>query len=462
MTSTVAAPAVNNYLAVFTTKNSQNTIPNDQVVDNSTLLLKAGCAYKIEGGVDQVTATSGIITDQLIFTSKASGANLSPNIIFGCYGYIASGSSYRNYNINCYFVATEDTYLKVKVTNNTLVSNTSYETKLVITEYATTDVSLANMTINGKSFDNNNNIDLEGLSTLAGYSSNETLTENRWIDGKPIYRKVITYTMSTTPTDDLNISTGVADGELAWISNFKQVDSTYVSGDSYTYYVSDTSENRLYCSKNGSTIYVMLSDNNTSLAGRTLYITLEYTKTSDTSSSPVRLVGSGNGTAGIVSELPALTGSEGKLLRVNANGLLEWFDDSFVGCSVVSESSTTLTASTAGKIKFTSQASSKVFDTHNGFDYVNSRYVAPVSGYYDIIGKTGYVTGSYNRAQLHKNGAIYKIGTDSSGNHSMVNDVVYLNAGDYVELYGFSNVANTTYTTAQGTAGSYLTVTLKK
>ena len=43
-------------------------------------------------------------------------------------------------------------------------------------------------------------------------------------------------------------------------------------------------------------------------------------------------------------------------------------------------------------------------------------------------------------------------------NNSMVTDIIYLNAGDSIELYGFSSVANTTYISGM----TYLTISLKK
>ena len=59
------------------------------------------------------------------------------------------------------------------------------------------------------------------------------------------------------------------------------------------------------------------------------YIIIKYTKSTDTAQSPVRLVGSGNGTAGIVSELPSMTGQTNKNLMLDSNGLMTWGNNSF-------------------------------------------------------------------------------------------------------------------------------------
>lgn len=381
LTSSVAAPAANNFLAVFTTKNSQNTIPNDQIIDNSTLLLKAGCAYKIEGGCEQVTATSGILTDQLVFLSKTTGLNVAPTILYGSYGYIASGVSYRNYNINCYFVPTEDTYLKVKVTNNTLVSNTSYETKFIITEYSTKEISLANMKINGKTFDNNNNIDLEGLSTLSNYSTTEVLTEKRWINGKPIYRKVLDNFVWAG--NDIIVPFDV--GQETIVYKTYLIDDVEESANSH--YINDGSEARLTYTSSTKTFCINYYDSATWANGYKFTIVVEYTKVADTALSPVRLVGSGNGTAGIVSELPALTGSEGKLLRVNQNGLLEWKKSYF--CSKTNAAAVSYAYNKTTNMVINSVVSG---DNECSASGVNGGFNAPETGVYSISGD--YLNGS--------------------------------------------------------------------
>lgn len=344
--------------------------------------------------------------------------------------------------------------------SSTLVSCTNYQTLAIITEYMSKDLALKSVTINGKTFDNNNNIDLEGLSTLSSYNTTETLTEQRWIDGKPLYRKVITGTIAASPVDVI-VNTGLSGiSNTGHIMNTKIVQSDgLVRSGASSYYISDTNEFISYYNQVTGVIYIYVSNSNASYANASYQIVLEYTKIADTVQSPVRLVGSGNGTAGLVSELPAMVGSEGKLLRVNQNGQLEWFDDGFVGCSVIASVATTLPANTQTLIKFNDSANCKIFDTHNAFDFVNSKFVAPVSGYYDVIGKVGTASAGNSRAQICKNAITdYRIGSDTSANMSIVNDIVYLNAGESVSLYGFCATANTTY------AGSavYFTVSLKK
>ena len=454
----IAIPAINSFVNFLSLVDNVGNLTGK--VDNTKFLLKAAHMYNIRGMISSFDATSGNLQLTYKFYSVATGLEVyTPNVGLYMYNTPTGTAGIRNFEADGFVSPTEDVYLRLKVDANSTTGGSALTTRTTITEYASKDISLANFSINGKKFDVNNNVDLEGLSTLSGYNTTETLTEHRWIDGKPLYRKVITGTIAASPVDVI-VNTGLSGiSNTGHIINTKIVQSDgLVRSGASSYYISDTNECISYYNQVTGVITIYVSNSNASYANATYQIVLEYTKISDTASSPVRLVGSGNGTAGIVNELPALTGSEGKLLRVNQNGQLEWFDDGFVGCCVNSDSSTTITAGQTGKIKFTSAANCKVYDTHNAYDYVNNKFIAPVSGYYEVIGKTGYNTGGYNRAQIYKNGTNYRIGSDSMSNNSMVTDIIYLNAGDSIELYGFSSVANTTYISGM----TYLTISLKK
>ncbi len=297
------------------------------------------------------------------------------------------------------------------------------------------------------------NVDLEGLNISGGsiikteqvgYNTTETVTEKRWIDGKPIYRKVLTYTPTAINTD-YTINNTITS------SNSLLINSQIITDQAGGLYDKNASTNggRNYIGTHQNGVYFSIL--NADSVGKTHYIVLEYTKTSDTAQSPVAVLSG-------LDAVPNLANAEGKLLRVK-NGQLEWFDNSFVGCKVVATVATSLTANTAGLIKFNDATNCKEFDTNNGFDFVNSKYVAPVAGYYEITGKVGFTTADYNRVHLYKNGNILSIGSDTLSNHAVANNVVYLNAGDTIQMYGFSNVANTTHT---GSVSTYLSVSLKK
>ena len=449
-------PALNSFIEYLTKSSNLNTIDASQKIDNSTFLLKAGRTYKIEGGLISFTATSGTATTFF----KLYNANTSEEIVLDkntpLYSQTSAGTGLiRNFVPNFYYTPTVDVHLKLQVTGSALVDCTYYTSSVTITEYISKDIALLGMKINGKSFDNNNNVDLEGISTLANNNTTETLTEKRWIDGKPIYRKIVNAGLFNANTTVKTVNHNIVDTDNCWVD---ESNSFALSADKamcmpLNQYNTATNYTRVYLTTGNINLI-----NSGNYNGFTAYVSILYTKTSDTINSPVRLVGTGNGTAGIISELPALTGSEGKLLRVNQNGQLEWFDNSFVGCSVIANVATNVAAGTNTLIKFNDSVNCKVYDTHNAFDFVNSKFIAPVTGYYEVIGKIGVATASYNRCNIYKNNVLYCMGGDSTHNHSMVNNVVYLVAGDSISLYGLSTLANTTY----GNGNTYLTITLKK
>lgn len=150
------------------------------------------------------------------------------------------------------------------------------------------DVSLKNFKINGKSFDENNNIDLEGLSTLSNSKLNEeVLTENRHpISGKPIYTKTINFGFLPNATNKF-LAHGIADVE----------DIKVDTKESYAYYLHEqypivwtdtvaTAQWRAWTDR--TDVGMKTGFNATSIAA---YITLLYTKITDTAESPVRLIG---------------------------------------------------------------------------------------------------------------------------------------------------------------------------
>ncbi len=442
---TGAVPAVNNFIPFLSLESDLNTIDASQKIDNSTFLLKAGRTYKIEGGLISFTATSGTATTFF----KLYNANTSEEIVLDkntpLYSQTSAGTGLiRNFVPNFYYTPTVDVHLKLKVFSSTLVSCTNYQTLVIITEYMSKDLALKSVTINGKTFDENNNIDLEGISTLASYSTEETLTEKRWIDGKPIYRIVLgDYTWAA---DDIIVPFDRDQETIVYktylINNIEEASSSH--------YVSDTSEGRLGYISSSKTFVIQYYDGAAWAVGYKFKIILEYTKVSDTAESPVRLVGSGNGSSALVSELPAMVGNEGRLLKVNQNGQLEWFDNSFVGASYQG-AATSLVANTSQVINL----GTKKYDTHNAV--VGNVFTAPVSGYYQIIGKVSVNTATYVRAQVLINGG-NRIGTDaSSGIRSIYSDIVYLNIGDTVSLSVFQSATNTI-----SNSDTWLTIALMK
>jgi hypothetical protein len=103
------------------------------------------------------------------------------------------------------------------------------------------------------------------------YSTNEIKTGYNWIDGKPIYRKVIPFTLSST--------TGSFQYQAHNISNigtYRKIELYYVYNNGY------------YKAPNDVIIEVGFTDTNISyynnnqyIAEQSAYAILEYTKTTD-------------------------------------------------------------------------------------------------------------------------------------------------------------------------------------
>ena len=92
------------------------------------------------------------------------------------------------------------------------------------------------------------------------------------------------------------------------------------------------------------------------------------------------------------------------------------------------------------------------FDIGGNFDTTNSRFVAPVNGYYQINGYVGFTEVIANKryaSVIYVNGASARFASMSNGSDTgnlyISNSVLaYVAAGQYVELYAWLSVgANT-------------------
>ena len=263
----------------FAQNTANGTLDYTAKVDDLTILIKAGVLYKLEGQIAGIQDDDSSFTFDVKFGlySDVAGTNLIKQVDMGT-EYLNSGvNMLRAYNAISYIKSDVDCYLKAKTGSSPISDSTGFTATLrnVLTKYNTTPIITT------------------GTIELPSYSTEETLTEKRWIDGKPIYRKVFTYNIGdTAPVNDITITTGLLGVELAWVENYKVVfpSSGAVGGPSSTYSLSDTSENRVWCKKDGTSIFILLNDNSTTYIGNTYYITLEYTKTTDTAESPTALI----------------------------------------------------------------------------------------------------------------------------------------------------------------------------
>jgi hypothetical protein len=110
----------------------------------------------------------------------------------------------------------------------------------------------------------------------------------------------------------------------------------------------------------------------------------------------------------------------------------------------------------------------EIFDTNNAF--ASSRFTATTAGYYQVNGgfravATNMTAGSAN---IYKNGSIYRTGTSftivatTTGNAISVADVVHLDVGEYVELYGVVSGTSPEFDHASATNGAYFSGALVK
>lgn len=162
----------------------------------------------------------------------------------------ANGSSAVN--------ATNMNHIEQGIYDNSLITDTVGDITTLTTNNKTNVVSAINE-----------------LKNAEVYSNNEIKTNKVWINNKPIYRKVFTLTTS----NDANITQNhnLTDLDEFWIN----YDASYIIGNSEAlppnwYYGSTTDWGRLWIT---STAIRFRSP--ASIGSRTLYVVVEYTKTTD-------------------------------------------------------------------------------------------------------------------------------------------------------------------------------------
>lgn len=281
-------------LPIFNRKHNGNLVANN----DETFTLKAKRLYKIEVYISVTSNNSDYFRFSLY--------NDITNNFFGSGLQLISPPTLTTTNfvvdpaISEYIEVEVDTPISVRLFNRngsvalTTIQNLSSSTRIHIAEISSFDVSLKNFTINGKSFDENNNIDLEGLSTLSHPKLNvEVLTERRHpVSGKPIYVKTIDFGYLPNTTFKNVPHTVIGYDYIGINLEYSYIYIPGISGFSYT------GANIIWNNKvedvgtyiDGSNISMATGKNRTNMKA---YITVEYTKTIDTSESPVRLVGGG-------------------------------------------------------------------------------------------------------------------------------------------------------------------------
>ena len=234
----------------FNKNNQPKTLETPIEVDNVEETTVEGALGAINDKVKNFTAG-------VAFKGTRSAYNTAKLIPEGSDGHIPSGAL---------VIITDEG--KTYVTNGTGSSQT-----LELVANATFNGSHAewnNLTLAQKAMYNIVNFDDDSPSSYKDiYSTNEVKTNKVWIDGKPIYRKVLTGSIGTGSDNRIDVS-GLSISATVNISGGINTGTTFIP---FGYGTSESDYVNIYQSVNQLVIQ-------TAFAG-TYYITLEYTKTTD-------------------------------------------------------------------------------------------------------------------------------------------------------------------------------------
>ena len=343
------------------------------------------------------TSTVSFNTDKNVETTVMANVILGNNDETGM--YYSTPSSELRYGAN----ATQF-FCNVSTSESSALSNVK-----VICEYTKTTDSASSKVAT------QNLVATQGAQALPGYSTTETLTEKRWIDGKPIYRKVITATPTKSDGSTVIIDANIKDSTTLLIN------SNIIVDESEGLYDKNVSSNSMGCFIGTASTGLYFGNSYAGNVGKTCYVWIEYTKSTDTSGSPVALVG----------------------------GVTDTTISRFVGFSVLATGTTQSLPASASTYTKAIMNGSKDYDTNSAYDMTNSKYIIPVSGYYRVYGRiyTTTTAGGEMALALYKNGVSYSFLGDlvqASNMRAVYGSVeVYLAKGDYIELYAWSSSAIT-------------------
>lgn len=133
---------------------------------------------------------------------------------------------------------------------------------------------------------------VSGLSELTAYSTNEVLTSERWTNGKPIYKKTIDFGALPNNTTK-NVAHGITNADVMWLDRGSSM--VYVTGTPTTAYGlefgtnTDIDVHAWSTDINNTSVRMHTYTNRTTFSA---YMTVKYTKSTDTVNSPVKLIGS--------------------------------------------------------------------------------------------------------------------------------------------------------------------------
>lgn len=114
------------------------------------------------------------------------------------------------------------------------------------------------------------------INSMDKYSTNEVKINKVWIDGKPIYKKVI---QITTPNDSQETPVATISNVDTFINLTANVTNTVGAQVYYPYYFNSTVYGQAYFDINTNEIFI--SNSHSAYQNKTCVIIAEYTKTTD-------------------------------------------------------------------------------------------------------------------------------------------------------------------------------------
>lgn len=124
--------------------------------------------------------------------------------------------------------------------------------------------------------------DIQNIKDAEVYSTNEIETNKKWINGKPIYRKVIYLPNSNIVYNGATINANLSNAETTWIVNawYQNPGATPTIPMNFNLSGSNYLRINVQNSATGE-LQINASENFSSSTLRNVYVILEYTKTTD-------------------------------------------------------------------------------------------------------------------------------------------------------------------------------------
>ena len=165
--------------------------------------------------------------------------------------------------------------------------------------------------------------------------------------------------------------------------------------------------------------------------------------------------------------LPNADGTTGQFLKTDGSGNLSFATPSSGGATHLARAyqsvqQTNLTSGSWVKINLQTEN----YDTGNNFDSTtNYRYTAPSTGYYQVNAVLSFgvtVANKYLGVAIRRDGSTFLayswVQTDNSGQISAhLSDIVYMTAGQYIEMMG-QVVGDSTFDVLADTIATYMSV----